>query len=426
MINLQHEHWSNWSGSQKASPKIIQPSSLDALQSAVRMYPKIRTAGAGHSFSALAQTNDVLINLDHFRGIAEHDAALCQSTIYAGTRLYAAGEKLSAFNQALINQGDIDQQSLAGAVATGTHGTGAGLSCLSANVAGFELVTADGDAVWCDAEQNAELYQAGRISLGSLGIMTKIKMQCRPMYRLKEHIRLCSMDELTEHLDQWKLKHRHIEFWSFIHSPQVILKTLDETDEPMQPKPAAWLDEDVLLKFCAELTRLCPVLNPWLQKLVSVFVQPSAAVDWSSRIFPAVRETRFNEMEYQLPINQGLACWEELMHCLKKARVPMFFPIEFRYVRGDDIWLSPFYQQDSVSISVHQFYKQDYRTVFNLAEPIFWKYGARPHWGKLHSLQAAELRELYPKWDEFMQLRQQLDPADKWLNPYLEGLFKVK
>ena len=426
MINVPDGHWSNWSGSQQSSPQIIQPSSLEALQCVVRTHPKIRTVGAGHSFSALAKTNELLVNLDHFRGIAAHDDTLCQSTIYAGTRLFRLGDKLSVFNQALINQGDIDRQSLAGAVATGTHGTGTDLGCLSAYIKGFELVTADGEALWCDTEQNSELFQAGRVSLGCLGIMTQIKMQCRPMYRLKEQVRLCSISELTENLEQWKQQHRHIEFWSFVHSSQVILKTLDETQEPIQTKANEWLDEDILLKFCAELTRLCPMLNACLQKLVGVFVQPSTAVDWSSRIFPAVRETRFNEMEYQLPVAQGLACWEELMHSFKKASVPMFFPLEFRYVQGDDIWLSPFYQQDSVSISVHQFYKQDYHQIFQIAEPIFWKYGARPHWGKLHSLQARNLCELYPKWDHFMTLRQQFDPQQKWLNPHLENLFLLK
>lgn len=178
-----------------------------------------------------------------------------------------------------------------------------------------------------------------------------------------------------------------------------------------------------MLNMCCELNRIWPGLNPWLQRLLNIAIRPSKAVDWSSRIFPSVRNTRFNEMEYQLPVKQGLACFEEVMEILQQQKAPVFFPIEFRYVRGDDIWLSPFYQQDSVSISVHQFYKQDYQVIFDLVEPIFRKYGGRPHWGKLHSLEARQLCELYPKWDEFMQLRKSLDPQDKWLNPYLERLF---
>ncbi|RKG44568.1 MULTISPECIES: D-arabinono-1,4-lactone oxidase [Acinetobacter] len=423
MINMQSEFWSNWSGSQQAYPKVLRPNSLEVLQNVIRTHPKIRVIGAGHSFSGLAQTNDVLLSLDYFKGVVSHDDQHCQSVVQAGTHLYDLGEKLAAYNQALMNQGDIDQKTLAGAIATGTHGTGIDLQCLSAYVEGFELITADGDLIWCDTLHHREIYQAGRVAFGSLGLMTKIKLQNRPMYKLKEQIRSCPFTEVLQHIEQWKSQHRHIEFWAFIHSPNVILKTLDETNEPVQPKTEQILDEDVFLRICSELTKSCPVLNPALQKLVSLLVRPSTAIDWSSRIFPAVRETRFNEMEYQLPVKEGLACLEELMYCLKKHKVPMFFPIEFRYVKADDIWLSPFYQQDSISISIHQYYRQDYVSIFKLAEPIFQKYGGRPHWGKLHTLGGDVLSTLYPKWDDFMHLRQQLDPEKKWINSHLEHLF---
>ena len=420
---MQSEFWSNWSGSQQAYPKLLRPNSLELLQNVVRTHPKIRAIGAGHSFSGLAQTNDVLLSLDYFKGVVSHDDEHCQSVVQAGTHLYDLGEKMSAYNQALMNQGDVDQQTLAGAISTGTHGTGIDLQCLSAYVEGFELITADGDLIWCDAVQHAEIFQAGRVALGSLGLITKIKLQNRPMYKLKEQVRSCPLIEVFQHIEQWKSQHRHIEFWVFIHSSNVILKTLDETNEPVQSKTEQILDEDVFLRICSELTKSCPVLNPALQKLVSLLVRPSTAIDWSSRIFPAIRETRFNEMEYQLPVQTGLACLEELMHCFKKHKVPMFFPIEFRYVKADDIWLSPFYQQDSISISVHQYYRQDYVRIFKLAEPIFQKYGGRPHWGKLHTLGGQELSALYPKWDDFMHLRQQVDPEKKWINSHLEHLF---
>ena len=355
--------------------------------------------------------------------MCDYDREQCRSTFWAGTRLYDVGEKLATIDQALANQGDIDRQSLAGAIATGTHGTGVELPCLSALVSEFELLTADGHLLCCNSEQHADIFAAGRVACGSLGIMTRIQLQNRPMYRLQEQIRLCSLTDLYANIDKWKHQHRHIEFWAFTHSDNVILKSLDETQEEAQARPDGWLDEDFMLNMCCELNRIWPGLNPWLQRLLNIAIRPSKAVDWSSRIFPSVRNTRFNEMEYQLPVKQGLACFEEVMEILQQQKAPVFFPIEFRYVRGDDIWLSPFYQQDSVSISVHQFYKQDYQVIFDLVEPIFRKYGGRPHWGKLHSLEARQLCELYPKWDEFMQLRKSLDPQDKWLNPYLERLF---
>lgn len=419
----QKSEWKNWSGSQQSTPQFEQPNSLDRLIGLVKSHDKIRIAGASHSFSPLVKTNDLLLSLDHLKGITDIDAEQCQSTIHAGTRLFELGDKLAAFDQALINQGDIDQQSLAGAIATGTHGTGLELSCLSALVQGFELLSAQGEIISCDAEQNAEIFQAGRVALGSLGILTQIKLQNRPRYKLKEHTRLCALSEVMQNMQQWQYQHRHIEFWAFSHAQQVILKTLDETDDPFISRPKEWPDEDLILNFCVELVRLCPALNPWLQKLLGVFVKPVTVVDWSSQIFPSARNTKFNEMEYQIPLQHGMACFEEVLHTLRRHKVPMFFPVEYRLVRGDDIWLSPFYQQDSVSLSIHQFYKQDYHAVFDLVEPVLLKYGGRPHWGKLHSLKEAQLRELYPKWEDFMRIRQELDPKQKWLNPYLQQLF---
>ncbi|MCJ0926744.1 FAD-binding protein [Acinetobacter lwoffii] len=415
--------WRNWSGSQSSAARIVQPSQISELQSLVKTHAHIRAVGAGHSFSPLAKTDEVLLNLDLFKGIVAFDQEKTQCTVRAGTRLYDLGKDLVPINQALINQGDIDQQSLAGAISTGTHGTGIDLPCISAFVEGFELLTADGELLQCHREQNAEIFQAGRVALGSLGILTQITLQNRPRYKLKEQIQLCSLKDIFTHIGQWKHQHRHIDFWAFLHADQVILKTLDDTEDDIQPRQESWPSEDTLLTVCSELTRLFPKTNPYLQKLLSVFVKSTCYVDWSSRIFPTPRNTRFNEMEYQIPVEQGLQCLQEVLATLRKHKVPMFFPIEFRYVKGDEIWLSPFYQRDSVSISIHQFYKQDYHAIFDLVEPILQKYQGRPHWGKLHSMSAASLRELYPKWDNFMVLRQQLDPQQKWLNPYLKELF---
>ena len=422
-IQQANDVWRNWSGSQSSATRICQPSQISALQKIVKSCEHIRVVGAGHSFSALAKTDDLLLNLDQFKGIVAFDQEKTQCTVQAGTRLYDLGKDLAPINQALINQGDIDQQSLAGAISTGTHGTGIDLPCISAFVEGFELLTADGELLQCHRQQNAEIFQAGRVALGSLGILTQITLQNRPRYKLKEQIQLCSLKDIFTHIGQWKHQHRHIEFWAFLHADQVMLKTLDETEDDIQSRQESWPSEDALLTLCSELTRLFPKTNPYLQKLLGVFAKPTCYVDWSHRIFPTPRNTRFNEMEYQIPVEQGLQCLEEVLATLRKHKVPMFFPIEFSYVKGDEIWLSPFYQRDSVSISIHQFYKQDYHAIFDLVEPILQKYQGRPHWGKLHSMSAASLRELYPKWDNFMVLRQQLDPQQKWLNPYLKELF---
>lgn len=352
-IQQANDVWRNWSGSQFSAARIVQPSQISELQSLVKTHAHIRAVGAGHSFSPLAKTDEVLLNLDLLKGIVAFDQEKTQCTVQAGTRLYDLGKDLAPINQALINQGDIDQQSLAGAISTGTHGTGIDLPCISAFVEGFELLTADGELLQCHREQNAEIFQAGRVALGSLGILTQITLQNRPRYKLKEQIQLCSLKDIFTHIGQWKHQHRHIEFWAFLHADQVILKTLDDTEDDIQPRQESWPSEDTLLTVCSELTRLFPKTNPYLQKLLSVFVKSTCYVDWSSRIFPTPRQTKFNEMEYQIPVDSGLQCLDEILHILRKHQVPMFFPIEFRYVKGDEIWLSPFYQRDSVSISIH-------------------------------------------------------------------------
>lgn len=421
---MNQQKWNNWSGFQQSQPEhILKPSSIDELKNIVQNHHKIRVVGAGHSFTPLVCTDATLLSLDHFSGVENVNTALTQANIWSGTRLFNLDQYLEPIQQSLIQQGDIDQQSLAGAVSTGTHGTGLNLHCISAYVEAFELLTASGDILTCSRQDNPNIFEAGRVSLGSLGILTKITMQNKPRYKLKEHVRLCSVKEFFENIDLWKTQHRHIECFAFSHADQLILKTLDITDEDIQPRKLSWPSEDALLTICCSLTKSFPALNPKLQKLLGVFVKPTTFVDWSSQIFPTPRETKFNEMEYQIPIESGMECLEAVLTALKNAKAQTFFPVEFRFVKGDDIWLSPFYQQDSISISVHQYHKQAPNQLFDEIEPIFQHYRGRPHWGKMHNMGASQLQALYPKWDDFMQLRAQLDPTQKFLNPYLEKLF---
>ena len=424
MNELTQQIWRNWSGFQTSQPQyILKPNNIEELQQIVRENDQIRVAGASHSFTPLVQTNATLLSLDYIAGVENIDQERCVGTVLAGTRLFNLDQYLQPFHQSLMQQGDIDQQSLAGAVSTGTHGTGENLYCISGYVQHFELLTAAGELLQCSPDENPEIFAAGRVSLGALGILTKITMQNKPRYKLKEHVELCSVQEMFANIHQWKKEHRHIECFVFAHNEKLMLKTLDFSEEDIQPRTEPWPSEDSLLTMCSELTKAFPSANPHLQKLLSVFVKPTTFVDWSSRIFPTPRNTRFNEMEYQIPVNQGLACLEEVVAVMRKHKVQTFFPLEFRFVKGDDIWLSPFYQQDSISISVHQYYKQDPQALFNVIEPVLQKYQGRPHWGKMHNMNYLQLRKLYPKWDEFMRLREQLDPKQKFLNPYLQTLF---
>lgn len=424
MSSQGKNQWNNWSGYQKAQPEhILKPQNIEQLQQSVREHSKIRVVGAGHSFTPLVCTDATLLSLDHIAGVDSVNTELSQASIWSGTRLFNLDQYLRPVNQALMQQGDIDQQSLAGAVSTGTHGTGVDLHCISAYVKEFELLTASGEILRCNTQENKDIFDAGRVSLGGLGILTKITMQNKPRYKLKEHVDLCSVEDFMDNIEDWKTQHRHIECFAFSHAKQLMLKTLDVTDEEIQPRKESWPSEDALLTMCCELIGKVPVLNPQLQKLLGVFVKPTSCVDWSSQIFPTVRETKFNEMEYQVPAELGVGCLKEVLAALKHAKSPTFFPVEFRFVKGDDIWLSPFYQRDSVSISIHQYYKQNPRLLFDVIEPILQRYQGRPHWGKMHSMRSTQLKLLYPKWHDFMDIRDRLDPSYKFLNPYLESLF---
>jgi len=416
--------WENWSGLQQSRPtQFVKPTDVTELSQIIRQAQKCRVVGAGHSFSPLVCTDDTLISLDCLTGLVRHDAQHNQSTLFAGTRLKNLGPVLDPINQALQNQGDIDEQSLAGAVSTGTHGTGIDLTCLSGFVEGFQLVTANGEILECNTTENSTIFEAGRVSLGSFGVLSQITMQNRPRYRLKEQIQLTPFNDILSHMDQWKTEHRHIECMVFVYAQDAILKTLDPTDDEIKTLPAPWPSDDTLLTLFSEIAQKTPILNPYVQKLLGAFIKPTTRVDWSSIVFPSVRETRFNEMEYQIPAERGLECLAEVVATLKKHKAPVFFPLEYRYVKGDDIWLSPFYQQDCASISVHQYHKQDCHEIFKIVEPIFWKYGGRPHWGKMHTLNASALKKLYPRWYDFLALRKELDPQQKWMNPHLESLF---
>lgn len=417
--------WQNWSGGQRATPaKILYPANETELVSAVRAASgSIRAFGGGHSFSPVVPSSGTLISLEAMNGLVAHDAGALTATFLAGTRIAMTGPLLKAVGQGLLNEADINMQSFGGAVSTSTHGTGRQLQSFSGTVRGLQLVLADGSLVHCTADKDAELFQAARVAVGSIGIMSQITVQNRAAYRLRESVTTLSIADAMATIDRDKDKHRHIELLAFPFGGKAILKQQDiTTDEPTVPEKP-FIDENGILDFAANSARTMPWMNSLFQRLVGAFVADSVRVGNSFEIFPSVRTVQFNEMEYSIPAEHGLACLQEIIDVLKKKEVNVFFPLEFRYVAADDCWLSPFYQRASVSISVHQYYKQDYREVFDLVEPIFWKYQGRPHWGKLHRLQAKQLRALYPRFDDFLRVRQRVDVNGRFLNDYARKLF---
>lgn len=419
--------WQNWSGSQKSSPaNIFYPDSEDALAKAIRSTQgQIRAFGGGHSFNAVVPTNASgnLVSLEAMNGLIAHDAAALTATLWAGTRVASTGPLLQAINQGLLNEADINMQSLGGAVSTATHGTGRQMQCYSATVKALRVAMADGSFVDCSPEKERELFEAARVAIGSVGILSQITVQNRAAYKLREQVNVMAIKEAMTTLESERDKHRHMEFFAFPYGEKAIVKRMDITEEEPTKVEKPFIDENEILEYAADTARKHPWTNKWWQRLVGAFVSDSVRVGKSYEIFPSPRTVGFNEMEYSVPAERGLECFQEILATMQKQKINVFFPIEFRYIGADECWMSPFSQRPSASISVHQYYKQDYREFFKLVEPIFWKYQGRPHWGKLHSLSAKELRELYPRFDDFVRVRQQADPDGRFLNDFARKLF---
>lgn len=427
--------WSNWSGGVVAQPRRVAIPASEAELAAVLRSAEgpVRAAGTGHSFTPLCAGEDTIISLDAQQGVIAVDAATARARVRAGTKIHALGRPLHDAGVALKNQGDIDRQAIAGAVSTGTHGTGTALPCLAAEVVALRLMTADGGIVAASPVEEPELFEAARLGLGAVGILLELTLSVRPAYRLREENRVVPVAELLPQLDALKTRHRHVEFFWFPEADHAVLKTLDETDEAAPaPRDAAGMaargeqvtqDQRRFERLC-RLVRLAPWTARYVQRLVTrEMTDGRPRVRWSHEAFPSPRNVRFNEMEYALPADRALAALQEVVASLRRRRIATAFPFEVRFVKGDDLWLSPFHGRDSATIAVHQYYRHDTRALFEMAETVFRHYGGRPHWGKMHSLSGTELAALYPKWDAFHRVRRQVDPRGRFLNAYLRRLF---
>jgi FAD-linked oxidoreductase len=421
--------WRNWSGVQSCLPlERLAPKDLDELVQVIRKASgKIRPVGSGHSFSALVPTDDTLLSLSNFAGLLAHDAQTLQAEFGSGTPMSTMGAPLKEVGQALINMADTDYQTLAGAVGRGGDGTGIGFGSYSSNVCGLQLVSAAGEVLDCSRESNPELFNAARVSLGALGVVTRVRMQNRAAFRLRERQWLGKTEELLEDIDNLKRDNQHWEMLVLTHSDYALSVALNETEDPSTPPVPA--DEEGGNGFIDIIEGLDKYLSdsPGLRRSLLNNMRHLASfddrVDASYEIFANVRNVRFNEMEYSVPAEHGPACLREILKRIDDGNLRTWMPVEYRYVKADDIPLSMFEGRDSCALSIHQHHSMDHRDFFAAIEPIFWKYEGRPHWGKLHSLGARQLAALYPRWKEFTELRQALDPQGRFVNAHLAGLF---
>lgn len=395
--------WTNWAGNVRATPcRVERPRSIDALRqivaAATREGLPVRAAGSGHSFSPLCETGGVLVDLSAIAGIERIDPVSGDAVVLAGTKLHALGEPLLEAGRALANQGDIDQQAIAGAVSTGTHGTGRRHGSFAAQARAVEFVTAEGDLVEVNAS-DPERFRAARLSLGLMGVISRVTMSTLPAYRLRERCRAASFDEgLAAYLEEEPVR-RNAEFWWLPALDACVIKTFDETSDPIARPETAEHPPGTLERY----------LKP-------------EAVDWSWRIYPSARTTPFVEMEYTLPLAAGPAAVREVRDLMRRDHPACTWAVEYRTQPGEDAWLSPTQGADSVTISVHQAVDQPWEAFFRDAERLFLGHGGRPHWGKLHYLDPAGVAACYPRLGEFRRVVREFDPAGTFANDHLRGL----
>ena len=414
--------WSNWSGSVTAAAQVLRPQSVDELAAAVRAAASVRAVGAGHSFMPLVASDTLIISLEDLPGEIILSDDRTTARVPAGRSIRQLTAELFKLGYALANQGDVNPQSIAGSMATGTHGTGRDIGSLSTMARGFRLIGADGEARWCDAATELDLFQAQRVSLGLFGIAVEVELDIVPAFYLAEQLTRMSFAEARERFADFEDAHRHVEFFIFPYSDDVIFKTLSLTDPCNQPASTTDMEE-ANFKLALNAGKLAPFTVPMIQKRIMRGNFESQRQGPAYTIYPSDRSIRFEEMEYEVPRDAGFAALTEAIAWIRKKRLPVSFPFEYRVVAGDDIWMSPMNNGSSASISMHQYASMDWRKPFAEVEPILRKHGGRPHWAKRHTLTRADVDALYPMAERFRAVRRAADPQGKFLNAHLAELF---
>ncbi len=418
--------WKNWSGSVRATPQRVGlPKTETELAALVTQARKVRVVGAGHSFMPLCETDGTLLSLAELEGDISFGADKSRVWAPAGWSLAKLTSALWDEGVSLINQGDVNPQSLAGAIGTGTHGTGAELGSLSTTARGFRLMMADGSIVTCSERERSDLFNAARLSLGLIGVATQIEIDVLPAYHLEERVETYPLEEVEGRWDELTANNRHVEFFVFPYGKYVVLKTLNPAPAEGTLKHMNDIDDRAFRMVC-EVCALAPWLTRRLQPLIVGAGVRQRRVGPAYQIFPSDRTVRFEEMEYELPRANGWAALKEVIAWIQKRGLPVTFPFEFRLTAADDIWLSPFNATPGASISMHQFAKMPWRDLFMRTEPIFRAHGGRPHWAKRHTLTAQDVDALYPDAAKFKAVRAEVDPGAKFANAHLMQTFAIE
>ncbi|MFF0493379.1 D-arabinono-1,4-lactone oxidase [Nocardia sp. NPDC004068] len=421
--------WMNWAGDQACAPaEIATPRTADEVAELLARADSagrtVRVAGAGHSFTDAVLTDGLLLRLSGLDRIQWVDRATGLVRVEAGATLNALSTALHPMGLAFPNLGDIDVQTIAGATATGTHGTGATLQNLSAALHSIELTLADGSRVELNEQSDPDGWRAARVSVGALGVVTAVTLQLVPSFVLEGVERPVPVAEVLADLDEYVDGNEHFEFYMFAHSPLAMTKRNNRVPLPERPRGKAvdWFADILMSNYTFDalcrLSRARPRLIPWIHRGAAYAGSYRRQVDRSYRVFASPRLIRFTEMEYAIPREHAVAAIERIKELGRRFDSPM--PTEVRFVAPDDAFLSPAGGRDTCYIAVHQYRGMPYEPYFRACEEIFDTFEGRPHWGKRHFQTADTLRERYPHWDRFQEVRRRFDPKGRFANPYVE------
>jgi FAD-linked oxidoreductase len=427
------EAWRSWSGLTTCSPaQVVAPATpsevVDAVIAARANGLRVKMVGSGHSFTDVAATDGLLLRPDRLVGIRSVDRDAMTVSVLAGTPLHVLNDRLHQLGLALHNMGDVDRQTVAGAISTGTHGTGGRRASLSAQVVGLELVTGDGTLREARADgtpEEATLLDAARVGLGALGIATTVTFEVEPAFTLSAVEEPMTWGDVVDGFDDLAEGNEHFEAYWFPHTDRMLTKRNNRAQEARPlPRWREYLDDEVLSNTVFGLVNrvgnAAPRLVPGLNRVASRSLSARAFSDSSHRVFTSPRRVVFREMEYAVPRDAGMRALTEARALIEKNGWRISFPVEIRHAPRDDIWLSTAHDRATVYLAFHVNAQTDHTTYFSGVEQLLKAYDGRPHWGKLHTRTVDDLAPTYPRHGDFVALRDRLDPDGLFTNAYLD------
>jgi L-gulonolactone oxidase len=424
--------WRNWGRTQTCRPAVVARPTTEGeirelIEDARRRGLPVKVVGAGHSFTDIACTDGFQVSLDDYNRVLSVDASAGTVTVQAGIRLRDLNEALAREGLAMSNLGDIAYQSIAGAISTGTHGTGKDFGNLATFVTELTMVCADGSTLRCSPELDERTFKAAQVGLGALGIISTVTLRCEPAFNLRAVEDAMKIDDVLERFDDLVAENEHFEFYWFPHTSRAWTKQNNRTtDEPSPRRRWKEFRNDIIMSNLAfdavcrlgrNKTERIPAL---MKKLVAPGVGRIRRVARSDLVYASPRLVRFSEMEYAIPRRHARDAIDGVRKLIDANDFKINFPIEVRVVAPDDILLSPAHGRETCYIAVHLYQRMDYRPYFHAVEEMMMSFDGRPHWGKLHFRDAASLRATYPRWDDFIAVRNELDPEGRFRNAYLD------